>query len=167
MCLCVLIAQLCTTLCDPMNCSQPGSSVQRILQARILELGAILCIIKLSLWNTRLRQTLYMLLLTTACESELCLVTHSCPLFVTSWTVALQAPLSMGILRARILEQVAMPSSRGSPNPGTEPRSPALQADSLSSEPPRKPMNTTVGSLSLLQGMFLNQESHVNLQLSK
>jgi len=35
-------------------------------------------------------------------------------LFVTPWTVAHQAPLSMGILQARILEWVAMPSSRGS-----------------------------------------------------
>ena len=35
-------------------------------------------------------------------------------LFVTPWTVACQAPLSMGILQARILEWVAMPSSRGS-----------------------------------------------------
>ena len=34
--------------------------------------------------------------------------------FVTPWTVARQAPLSMGILQARILEWVAMPSSRGS-----------------------------------------------------
>ena len=33
----VLITQLCPTLCDPMDCSQPGSSVHGILQARILE----------------------------------------------------------------------------------------------------------------------------------
>ena len=38
-------------------------------------------------------------------------------LFVTPWTVARQAPLSMGILQARILEWVAMPSSRGSSQP--------------------------------------------------
>ena len=35
-------------------------------------------------------------------------------LFTTPWTVAHQAPLSMGILQARILEWVAIPSSRGS-----------------------------------------------------
>ena len=35
-------------------------------------------------------------------------------LFVTPWTVAHQPPLSLGILQARILEWVAMPSSRGS-----------------------------------------------------
>ena len=44
-----------------------------------------------------------------------------------------------GIFQARILEWIAIPSSRGSSNPGIEPRSPALQADSLPSEPPGKP----------------------------
>ena len=38
------------------------------------------------------------------------------------------------------------------PNPGIEPRSPTLQADSLPSEPAGKPKNTGVDSLSLLQG---------------
>ena len=37
----VLIAQLCPTLCDPMDCSPPDSSVHGILQARILEWVAI------------------------------------------------------------------------------------------------------------------------------
>ena len=64
----------------------------------------------------------------------------------------------------RILEWVAMPSSRGSnPNPGIKPMSPALQVDSLLSEPPEKPKNTGVGSLSLLQGIFLTQESNWGL----
>ena len=36
-CVCVLVAQLCTTLCDSMDCSLPGSSVHGILQARTLE----------------------------------------------------------------------------------------------------------------------------------
>ena len=39
----------------------------------------------------------------------------------TPWTVTHQAPLSMGILQARILEGVAMPSSRDLPDPGIEP----------------------------------------------
>ena len=44
--------------------------------------------------------------------------TLSCvQLFVTPWTVARQAPLSMEILQARILEWVGMPSSRGSSQP--------------------------------------------------
>ena len=37
----MLVAQLCLTLCDPMDCSLPGSSVHGILQARILEWVAI------------------------------------------------------------------------------------------------------------------------------
>ena len=49
------------------------------------------------------------------------------------------------------------------PNPGIEPRSPALQADSWLSEPPGKPKNTRVGSLSLLQCIFLTQESNRGL----
>ena len=40
MCICS-IAQLCLTLCDPMDSSPPGSSVHGILQARILEWGAM------------------------------------------------------------------------------------------------------------------------------
>ena len=49
------------------------------------------------------------------------------------------------------------------PNPGIEPRSPALHADSLPSEPPGKPKNTGVGSLSILQGIFLTHESTKSL----
>ena len=58
---------------------------------------------------------------------------------MTTWTVARQAPLFVGILQARILKWVAVPSASDLPNPGIEPRSPALQADSLPSEPPGKP----------------------------
>ena len=73
----VLVAQLCLTLCSPMDSSPPGFSV-------------------------------------------------------------------LGILQGRILEWVAIPSPRDLPDPEIEPQSPALQADSLPSEPPGKPsrMNT-------------------------
>ena len=70
----VLVAQLCPTLCHPMNCSLPGSSIH-------------------------------------------------------------------GILQARILEWVAIPFSRGSSRPRDWPGSPALQADSLPSEPPGRLSN--------------------------
>ena len=49
------------------------------------------------------------------------------------WAVGRQAPPSMVILQARILEWVAMPSSRGSSQPRDRTRSPVLQADSLPS----------------------------------
>ena len=69
----VLVIQSCPTLCDPMDCSPPGSSVH-------------------------------------------------------------------GILQARILEWVAIPSLGDLPNPGVKPWSPALQVDSLPSESPGKPL---------------------------
>ena len=71
---CVLVAQSCPTLRNPMDCSPPGSSVH-------------------------------------------------------------------GIFQARILEWVVIPFSRDLPNPGIEPGSLTLQADSLLSEPPGKAMS--------------------------
>ena len=60
-------------------------------------------------------------------------------LFVTLWTVARQAPLSMGFFRQEYWSRLPFPSPGDLPNPGIEPKSPALQADALSSEPPGKP----------------------------
>ena len=68
----------------------------------------------------------------------MCLVAQSCLTLFDPWTVAPPGPSVHGILQARILEWVAMPSSRDLPHPGMEPRSPATQADSLPTEPPRK-----------------------------
>jgi len=51
------------------------------------------------------------------------------------WTVVCQAPLSMGFSRQEYWSGLLVPSPRNLPNPGIEPRSPALQADSLPSEP--------------------------------
>ena len=45
-------------------------------------------------------------------------------------------------------------------NPGTEPKSPTLQVDYLQAEPPGKPKNPGLGSLSLLQQIFPTQESN-------
>ena len=81
-------------------------------------------------------------------------------LFTTLWSGARQAPLFMGFSRQ---EYWSFPSPGDLPNPGIQPRSPALQADSLPSEPPGKPMKTGVGSLSLLQGIFPNQGSNPGL----
>ena len=60
-------------------------------------------------------------------------------LFVTPWTVAHQAPPSMGFSRQEYWSGVPFPSPEDLPNPGIEPRSPELQADALTSEPPGKP----------------------------
>ena len=61
--------------------------------------------------------------------------------FATLWTVAHQAPPSMGFSRQEYWSGLPFPSPGDLPDPGIEPRSPALQADALISEPPGKPMN--------------------------
>ena len=63
----------------------------------------------------------------------------------------------------RILEWVGFAFSRGSSNPGIKPRTPGLLADFLPAEPQGKPKTTGVGSLSLLQRVFLTQESNWGL----
>ena len=66
--------------------------------------------------------------------------------------MALQAPLFMGFSRQEYWSGLPCPPPGDIPNPGTEPKSPALQADSLPSGPSGKPKNTRVGRLSLLHG---------------
>ena len=60
-------------------------------------------------------------------------------LFATPWTVDHQAPPSMGVSRQEYWSGLPFPSPGDLPDPGIEPRSPALQADALTSEPPGKP----------------------------
>ena len=62
-----------------------------------------------------------------------------------------------------LLKWVEFPFFRGSSNPGIEPRSSELQADSLPAEPQEKPKSVGVGGLSLLQGIFLTQELNWDL----
>ena len=103
--------------------------------------------------------------LTTLCRESsykgqccvLCLVTQSCPTLCNTMdcsppgsSVHGDSP-STGVHCCVLLQG-------NLPDPGTEPRSPALQVDSLPSEPPGKPINAGVGSLSLLQGIFPTQE---------
>ena len=59
-------------------------------------------------------------------------------LFATPWTVAYQAPLSMGFSRQGYWSRLPFPSLGDLPNPGIEPRSPSMQADTLPSEPPQE-----------------------------
>ena len=56
-----------------------------------------------------------------------------------------------GIFQARVLEWVAISFSGDLPDPGIEPRSPALQADTLPSEPPGKLINKINGSQNALK----------------
>ena len=60
-------------------------------------------------------------------------------LFASPWTLAYQAPLSMGFSRQECWSGLPFPSPGDFPDPGIKPGSPALQADALLSEPPGKP----------------------------
>jgi len=70
-------------------------------------------------------------------ESE---IAQSCPTLSTLWTIAYQAPPFMGFSRQESWSRLPFPSPGDLPNPGIEPQSPAMQADTLPSEPPRKPI---------------------------
>ena len=59
-------------------------------------------------------------------------------LFATPWTVTYQALPSMGFSRQEYWSGLPFPSPGDLPDPGIEPRSAALQADTLTSEPPEK-----------------------------
>ena len=67
------------------------------------------------------------------------------------WTVAYQAPLSMGFSRKEYRSGFPFPCPGDLPDPGIEPGSPALQADSVPSEPPGRPRKPTKGNDSTLQ----------------
>ena len=61
-------------------------------------------------------------------------------LSATPWTVDYQVPPSMGFSRQEYWSGLPFPSPGDLPDPGIEPRSPTLEADTLTSEPPGKPV---------------------------
>ena len=79
-------------------------------------------------------------------------------LFATPWTTE-----SMEFSRPEYWSGYPFPSPGDLSNPGIEPRSPTLQADSLPAEPQGKPKNTGVGSLAFLQWIFPTQELNQGL----
>ena len=108
------VAQSFPTLRDPMDCSLPGFSVHGIFQATVLEWGAIAFKKKSELKHS----CIYSLRCSKRNQVRFpiyCVHVLGCAwLFVTPWTVACQAPLSMGSSQARTLEWVANSFSRGS-----------------------------------------------------
>ena len=132
------VAQLCLTLCDPMDCSPPSFSIHGIFQARVLEWVAI-AFTKAGKWKVKVKSLSRVRLSATPWTAAYqaspsmgfsrqeywsgvplpspCLVTRSCPtLLWPPWTVGHQAPLSM-IFQAKILERIAISFSRGSSQP--------------------------------------------------
>ena len=82
------------------------------------------------------------------------------PLFATPWMYPSMFLYPWGFSRQEYWKGLPCPPPGDLPDPGIKPMSLALQADSLLSEPPGKPKNTRVGSLSLFQGIFPIQESN-------
>jgi len=66
---------------------------------------------------------------------------------VTPWTIAFQAPLSIGFSRQEYWSGLPFPSPGDLPDPGIEPRSPALQAESLPTEVRGKPNKNFRGEI--------------------
>ena len=84
-------------------------------------------------------------------DPKLCVYVYklfSCvQLFVTSWTIACQAPLSMEFSRQEYWSGLPFPSPGDLSNPGIESVSPVLQVDSLTTKPPGKPRPKIMWSL--------------------
>ena len=88
----------------------------------------------------------------------LCLVAQLYLTLCNSMDYSSPGPSVHGILQQEYWSGLPGSPPGDLPKPGIKPRSPALQADSLPAKPPGKPKNTVVGSLSVLQGIFPNQE---------
>ena len=92
----------------------------------------------------------------TECSAGLCLVTQSCPTLCNTTDPHPTHPGSSvhGILQAGVLEWVVCPPPGDLPNSGIQPRSPALQVDSLVPEPPgKKPLTNYRNNLNAHQQM--------------
>ena len=98
---------------------------------------------------------LYLYIIISMCMCVCCSVMSDS---LTPWTIQ-----PMEFSRSGNWSGQPIPSPGYLPNPGIEPRFPALQANSLRAEPQGKPKNTRVGSLSLLQGNFLTQGLNLGL----
>ena len=116
----VLVAQSCSTLFDPMDCGPPDSSIHGIFQARILE--GLPFSSTGDLPNPGVEPD------SPALQSRLTLC--------NPMDCSLPGSSIHGIFQARILEGLPLPSPEDLCHRGVEPRSPALQADALLSEPP-------------------------------
>ena len=91
------VIQSCLTLSDPVDCSLTGSFVHGICQARVLEWGAIA-------FSSIITNTILF------CIKSGSLVTKFCPTLPTPWTIACQAPLSVGFSRQEYWSGLSFPS---------------------------------------------------------
>ena len=108
-------------------------------QNSIIHCPAYLIYFYMDIFIFQISHNVYILLLKLESESE---VAQSCPTLCDRWTVAHQAPPSMGFSRQEYWSGLPFPSPGDLPDPGIEPRSPTLQADALTSAPPGEPHKT-------------------------
>ena len=78
-------------------------------------------------------------------------VAQSCPSLCDPWTVAYQAPGSMGFSRQEYWSGSSFPSPEDLPDPGIKPRCPSLQVASLPSEPPGEPSDKSFRERQILE----------------
>ena len=100
------------------------------------------------------------------------LVAQSSPTFVAPWTIGCQAPLCKGFPRQEYWGGLPFPPPGNLPNPGIEPRSPALQVDCLPTALPGKIYSTYTEDLNSLMnwwqcGSQVSLRGSGNLQISK
>ena len=145
------VTQTCPTLCDPMDCSLPGSSVHGIFQARRLEWVATsyfrgsswpwdqACLSCISqFWS---KAVSVMCACVCVC---LCVCTHvyalsRVQLYLTPWTIAYQAPLPVAFSRQEPWSRLTFSSPGDLSNPGIKPVSPTLADGFFTDEPLGKP----------------------------
>ena len=141
----VLVTQLCPTLWNPMDCSLPGFLSMEFSRQEYLrglpfpspgdlpDPGIKLGFLAWQADSLPSEPTgkLYML----CWKVKVKLLSHV-RLFETPWYIACQAPPSMGCSRQKYWSGLPFPSSAYLSDPGIKPGSPALQVNSLLSEPP-------------------------------
>ena len=88
-------------------------------------------------------------------------------LFATPWTVACQAPQSMGFFKQGYWSGVPFPSPGDLPNPGIEPGSPTLKAHSLPSEPPGKPLTKVWGQKNIFYASRNKKKAEIVILISE
>ena len=135
--LCVLlVAQVCPTLSNPMDCSLPVSSVHGILQARILEWVSI-PFSRASSWPqdqiqvSHIASRFFIVWVTREIAPKVkMLVTQSYLILWDPMDCSPPGSFVHGILQPKIWSGYPFPSPGDLPSPGIKPRSPSLQADS-------------------------------------
>ena len=163
----------CPTLCDPINCSPPGPSVlgdspgkntgvgcHAILQGIFSTQGSNPGLPHCRWIPYRLSHQGSPIFRAAAAAAK---SLQSCPTLCDPIDCSPPGSPVPGILQARILQWVAMPSSRGSSKRRDQTQVSRIAGRFLTSELSGKPKNTGVGSLSLHRGKFQSQESNWGL----